>query len=277
MMASDVDARLDAVAREIVDNRPDLVALQEASLWRVVPPGGTEPQVLHDFVQILLRHLEERGARYTVSATADGFSGGLPVEGVGLVTLLDRDVILVREGSGIDVTGTSTGTFRSRLTLTVANAPIEIVRGWAAIEAQVGRRPFRLIGTHLEAFDDAVRDQQQQELMGVVGASALPTLVLGDLNSAAQGADSRAYDETLAAGFSDAWTASSTDGTSATCCRTPDLTGGAYDERIDFVLFRGPFDALGAEVIGNDRMSRTADGLWSSDHGGVAVVLRVGA
>jgi endonuclease/exonuclease/phosphatase family metal-dependent hydrolase len=277
VVASDVEQRMAAVAGEIIDARPDVVALQEATQWRQQPPGAAEPTVLYDFVELLLADLSERGMPYEVAGSVNGFSGGLPVDGIGLVTMQDRDVILVRKGSDVTVTDTTSGTFDAKLTLTIAGAGIEVVRGWTSVDATVGDRPFRFVATHLEAFDDKVRDAQQAELLAVVDEGEVPTVLAGDLNSRSEGAGSETYRNVLAAGFDDVWTAVNATRKGPTCCRSADLRSGDLDERIDYVLFAGAFDVAGAEVVGADATSRTSSGRWSSDHAGVAAVLSVPA
>lgn len=275
VQASDIPARLDIIAKEIVDTRPDLVALQEATLWRVQAPGANESTELYDFVEILLGRLAARGATYEVAASADGFSGGMPVAGVGLVSMQDRDVILVRADSSVSTSAPKTGTFPTKLQLDIAGVPIEVVRGWASVEATAGGERMRFVATHLEAFDDGIRDRQQKELLAELDASDLPTMLLGDLNSSAGGDDSATYDATLAAGFADAWSTIRPEVTGRTCCRTSDLTRGELSERIDFVLYRGDFDVIAAEVVGAETISRTPTGKWASDHAGVQATVRI--
>lgn len=278
VVASDVEARMAAVAGEIVAARPDLVALQEATIWRTQAAGATAPTDLYDFVALLLARLADKGAPYRVASSVDGFGGGLPVEGVGLVTMQDRDVILVREASDVTVGDPRSGTFDAKLTVSIAGAAIEVVRGWTSVSGTVEGRAFRLVGTHLEAFDDDVRDRQQAELVAELdadGKGGVPTLLLGDLNSAADGADPATYQRTLDAGFEDAWTASGAKGRGFTCCRDADLRGGDLSERIDYVLFSGGFDARSAAVVGDAPTSRTPRERWSSDHAGIRAVLTV--
>jgi endonuclease/exonuclease/phosphatase family metal-dependent hydrolase len=281
LVASDVEARMAALAGEIAAAEPDVVALQEATLWRQQPQGATAPVELYDFLALLLAGLEDRDVPYTVAGSVDGFSGGLPVPDVGVVTMQDRDVILVRDGGPVEVTGPAeSGAFESRLTVNIAGADIEVVRGWTAVEATLDGRAFRFVATHLEAFDDDVRDRQLDELLAVAaGDPNQPTLLLGDLNSASDGVGDEAYRAALDAGFEDAWSAAgdATRGGEATCCYDADLTAGALDVRIDFVLVAGDFTVDRAEVVGTAASSRTASGRWASDHAGVLAVLGLAA
>jgi endonuclease/exonuclease/phosphatase family metal-dependent hydrolase len=273
VLDSEIDARLDAVSHEIMAAKPDLVALQEASVWTEQPAGGSSPIVRYDYLATLLARLADLGATYTAAATANGFSGGLPVEGVGLASLQDRDVILVRGGSSVTVANPKTGRFTAKLTVSVVGAPIEVVRGWASIEATVAGRTFLLVATHLEAFDDSVRDLQQTELLAMLNGSTMPALVLGDLNSAATGTGNKAYAAMVSAGYGDAWATAHAGDPGLTCCRSADLTGGTLTDRIDFVLFRGAFQVLAADVVGADASARTPGGRWPSDHAGVVATL----
>jgi endonuclease/exonuclease/phosphatase family metal-dependent hydrolase len=62
-----------------------------------------------------------------------------------------------------------------------------------------------------------------------------------------------------------------------TCCRSADLKSGTLSERIDYILHRGGFDPVSAEVVGTDAMSRTPGNRWASDHAGVVATLEVPA
>jgi len=83
---TDFPARAEGIAREIGAAQPDLVALQEAELWRSQTPAdfvmGNARHVEYDFVKILLRALEAQGLHYEVVAEERGFDielAGVPV------------------------------------------------------------------------------------------------------------------------------------------------------------------------------------------------------
>jgi endonuclease/exonuclease/phosphatase family metal-dependent hydrolase len=272
VVSSEVADRLSLVADEIVAADPDLVALQEASVWSVQAEGAGAPTVLYDYVEILRDALVDLGEPYTVAVAADGFAGGLPVADVGLVTLQDRDVILVRDDSAVTVEAPRTGVYDERLEVSVAGASIPVVRGWAAVDASTDGAAVSVVATHLEAFDDDVRDAQQIELLGVTDALEGPVLVIGDLNSAAGGADDTTYRAMLAEGFEDVWTVNG-DEPGLTCCRSADVRSGEMTERIDFILGRGALTPVSASVTGTSAM--TAGGRTASDHMGLVATLRV--
>jgi hypothetical protein len=47
----------------------------------------------------------------------------------------------------------------------------------------------------------------------------------------------------------------------------------SFSARIDLVLFRGDFEATGADLVGEIPADRTPSGLCPSDHAGVAATL----
>jgi hypothetical protein len=67
-----------------------------------------------------------------------------------------------------------------------------------------------------------------------LAGEALPTAVVGDLNSEADGSTTPTYGMMTAAGFTDAWLPR---GAGETCCHTPDLMNhpSHFDQRIDFI------------------------------------------
>jgi len=86
VVASQPAVRLQGVADEIASRRPEIVAVQEASLIRIQSPGdlvvgGTQPatQVQFDYLQILVDALVARGAPYAVVSAADELEVELPM------------------------------------------------------------------------------------------------------------------------------------------------------------------------------------------------------
>jgi endonuclease/exonuclease/phosphatase family metal-dependent hydrolase len=173
---------------------------------------------------------------------------------------------------------------------------IVIPRGWVAVDATLLGRTSRVVSTHLERLDPAVQEGQGQELLDGPLNTSLPSVLLGDLNSAANGvgavpgeSDTRTRDNLLAAGFTDAWDVGKRDSDNGdadnggdntagfTCCQDSDLRNprSKLSERIDYVLFRGGFNALATRRVGASPADRTASGLWPSDHAGVWSLLRL--
>jgi len=278
VLASDPEARAEAWADEIAATRPDVIGLQEASLFRIdVPadgPATPAEEVRFDYVELLLGALERRGLRYAVAEEFSGADIEAPTALGFDVRLTDRDLLLVRadaRGGMLEVLGSEAGAFAVNLAVPTPFGPIEITRGWVSADIRLRGRTFRVVNTHLEPFSTPIQVAQAQELLAGPLATSLPTLALGDFNSG-PGRLTPVYGMLLNAGFADAAAVAG-----LTCCHADDLRNPvpAFTQRIDLVLARGGFTPLRADVVGDEQAVRDALGLWPSDHGGPVATLRL--
>ena len=106
--------------------------------------------------------------------------------------------------------------------------------------------------------------------------TSLPTVLLGDLNSRADGSGTPTHANLLAEGFQDAWPQVHPADIGLTCCHGDDLrqVGGPFYSRIDYVLLHNGFKAVAAGIVGENPHDRLS-GLWPSDHAGVWARLRL--
>ena len=275
VLDTDYPERAGALADEILAAAPDLIGLQEVSLWESGPVFEETPDTVEfDFLEILLDELAARDLDYEVVTTTDAFSSSLPAltpEGATrMFSLTDRDVILATPE--VNVLASESGVFDTSLQFEIAGIPIPVVRGWNWADVEVNGQQFRFINTHLEAFDEneAIRVGQAQELLDGPAGTELPVILLGDLNSNAN-ANGEAYELVLGGFFEDAWLLTNPDDEGLTCCHAADLRNDevVLSSRIDLVLVRNAVEVISAEVIGVDPELRTDSGLWPSDHAGV--------
>jgi endonuclease/exonuclease/phosphatase family metal-dependent hydrolase len=279
VQANDFPSRAQAVADEIAAARPDLVGLQEATLYRTdVPPDGPATPaetVAYDYVQVLVDALAERGLSYEPVSVFTGTDAELPA---GLppqldVRITDRVVVLARASGGptVHVSNPQSGRYATALTVPTAAGPITLPRGWASVDVKVRGDRFRFVSTHLEAFSPLIRNPQAAQLVSGPLATDQPVVVVGDFNSG-PGADPGAYGILTGGGLADAWP-----GGPFTCCHASDLhlAGPALSKRIDLVLTRGGFSTTAADVVGEEPGDRTPSGLWPSDHAGVVTTLQL--
>jgi endonuclease/exonuclease/phosphatase family metal-dependent hydrolase len=193
--------------------------------------------------------------------------------------LTDRDVLLARSGVIVDAV-------EERNYSTNLQAPLggdggqllTVYRGWTAVDATVGAVTVRYVNTHLEPPEHAPQVQAAQalELQTALQATDLPIILVGDLNSAADGSSTDTYARFIAAGYRDAWAAAGS-GPGETCCHAVDLMNPASTlaKRIDYILFRGGLETSAANLVGDEITDITTAGLWPSDHAGVVATLRV--
>jgi endonuclease/exonuclease/phosphatase family metal-dependent hydrolase len=165
---------------------------------------------------------------------------------------------------------------------------VEVVRGWSTVDVQVRGATVRFANTHLEAFDETVRNAQAVELAESLDDSPHPVVLAGDLNSRPDDEDG-AYGTLESIGLADAWAVAEGPAGGFTSGQTDPLTNvpSKIDHRIDYVLYDPDgspvLRALDAEVLGeelDDRATSSVTGtprlLWPSDHAGVVATLHVG-
>jgi endonuclease/exonuclease/phosphatase family metal-dependent hydrolase len=289
ILASNFPARAEEFANELAEEKPDLVGLQEVTLFRTGPfnPAVPATTVTMDFLAMLEAEIAERGLPYAVVSKVEGFDGELPVfTGTGLidVRLTDRDVILARTDlptSLMKLSNPMADNFDAALSVPSPLFPggaLNIVRGWTSVDVKSRGKSFRFINTHLEAINDPVQELQSLELLAGPAATKLPVVMLGDFNSDADGSGSDSYANIVAGGFTDAWSTVFPAAPGYTCCHAANLMGpSSLEQRIDIIFSRGgDFRAQEAEIVGEVEADKTIGGLWPSDHAGVLATLGFG-
>jgi endonuclease/exonuclease/phosphatase family metal-dependent hydrolase len=304
--ATNFPVRAKGLAKEILQNEPDLVGLQEVALWRTAPPSlgpvfSGKPEattVKYDFLKLLLAQLNKKKALYKpvvvqdefdfeAPADANGQPGDGPGGGQGVLAnaetnarLTMRDVILKRLHSGVTTSNPKSGHFAHLLIVKVAGSKeIAVTRGWTSLDAKVrGSKKFHFVNTQLEAFDNeaeypSVRAQQASELVepGGPATSGLPVILLGDLNSdvktEVKPGDGQAYRVMTQAGFRERATDKPTG-----CCidSSYDLKTGSNAEmnhKVDHIMTSSPKKV---KLLTSKVTGRSkTNGYWDSDHAGL--------
>ena len=289
VQASHPAERMAAVADEIVAAKPAAVGLQEVSTWTTYPfdpatqtlAGG--PTVRYDFLQLLVDALAARGVTYRAvdGATSTNFtSAPIPVVVPGsgtpyptqAVQLVDRDVILVRDG--VKATNAHHGNFVTVLQPPLA--PLKVDRGWGSADLRTRLASFRFVNSHTEAFGpEEIRVAEVQELFAAQDAitaqtGALPTVYVGDYNSAAPAEGGYLALRSRLADLG---------GDAPTCCQEGTLTSPvpSFDERIDLVLGTAGVRGVSSYRTGTTPVDLPGDTWWASDHAGVVSTLVVPA
>ena len=282
--------RAQSLAREVKWVKPHLIGLQEISTIRYQSPGDFpigNPQeaeeVLYDYLEIFMDALRDHNLHYQVAVVGQNIDIEFPmavfddetgdVVGLDDVRLTDYDVILVRK----NVRFTNPVAKRYEQELPV-NPQISIPSGYVAVTATIGNRSYRFVNTHLDAGPvEDIRLAQAYELLTDLAEESLPIIMLGDFNTPA--ADNSTYDFIVSQGYHDAWLEKRwgdwQDGN--TFGHDADLRNPApnFYERIDFVFYRNFNPVVGPVIIlGDEYFNKTVNGLWPSDHAGVATLMR---
>jgi endonuclease/exonuclease/phosphatase family metal-dependent hydrolase len=278
---SKIPERAAAIARQIKRQKPDLVALQEAVIWRTGTPflSSSARSVEFDFTAEIARRLRKGKARYKVVSRAINADWEVPGQvgsSIRDIRMTDQDVILARVGAGsrVKVLRARHGTYRQQAPdINLLGQEIDFTRGWASVDARVGKSgpKFRFINTHLEVFSSQVQERQARELLAGPAGTRLPVILAGDFNSNANSGGSTVGMITDA-GFEDSWARVHPGDSGPTCCQDDDLRNGESElsTRIDLIFYGDDdFDAVSATRVGEEAADKTPSGLWPSDHAGV--------
>ncbi len=274
VQANDFPTRARAIAREIATVKPDFVGFQEAVLYRTqTPPDLTKTpatNVALDYVRELRTALAARRLKYRFVAIGSWTDAELPAGNPATmdIRLTVRDALLVRTDPKLRIRHVRAAQYPT--TTSLFGGFVIAKRGYVYADAIKNGRTFRVITTHLESFSDGSQVLQGAELATTAGNTKLPTVLLGDLNSRADGTGTPTYSNLLKAGFRDAWPEAHLDDVGLTCCHGDDLRepGGPFYSRIDYVLLKNGFHAVAAGIVGEEPGDRL-NGLWPSDHAGV--------
>lgn len=287
--------RAQSLAREVKWVRPHLIGLQEISTIRYQSPGDfltgnpkEAKKVLYDYLKIYTSALKDHGLHYKVAVVGQNIDIELPMavdfdEETGYpiafddVRLTDYDVILVRKD--VKFTDSIAKRYDSPNPESPVNGLISIPSGYVAVTATIGDKSYRFVNTHLDAApDEDTRMEQAIELLTDLDEETLPVILLGDFNAPATDLDAT-YEFIIGQGYHDAWLEKRwgdwQDGD--TFGHDADLRNPApnFYERIDFVFYRNFNPVVGPVVIlGDEYFNRTVNGLWPSDHAGVATLMR---
>ena len=280
VQANDFPTRARAIAREIAAAKPDVVGFQEAVLYRTQTPPDLSAtpatSVALDYVRELRRALAARKLEYRFVRIAPWTDAELPAGNPATmdVRLTVRDALLVRTDRKLRIKRTRSVQYTT--TTSLFGGFVVAKRGYVSADITMNGRAFRVVTTHLESFSDMSQVAQGQELAQALAGSKVPTVLLGDLNSRADGSGTPTYANLLASGFRDAWPQAHPRDVGLTCCHGDDLRelGGPFYSRIDYVLVKNGFRAVAAGIVGRAPSERIS-GLWPSDHAGVWARLRL--
>jgi endonuclease/exonuclease/phosphatase family metal-dependent hydrolase len=289
VLVSNPSERAAAVAKEILLTQPDIVSLQEVYQWRTGPVFNSAPATTVTVdqlasLQTALTALHLHYAPVVVQVNSD-LEAPIPAPGINAdVRATDRDVILARTDlpqSLLKVSNPQTGRYDADLAFTSpVLGPVASKRGWVAVGVTRFGRTARVVNTHLESYNPAIpatgiiQRAQNVELLGSVSAVTTPVILSGDFNSGPSEPDAvekppiDAYNDTLAVGFADTWSAAHLLGNGYTWAISEgdSRTTATPSQRIDHVYVRGAVQPITDIRTG---AIKTPSGLYASDHMGL--------
>jgi hypothetical protein len=291
-------ARMQALASQIIAASPALVGLQELDQWSTGPLNLSDfscgaTTVEFDMVKELQDALTAQGAHYKIAIQSQQYAfaatpGLILSSGTFLCVQLTNNIaVLARtdlDPSLFSWSNPNSGQYAATLFFPTPVGVVALPRAWASVDATSHGQSFRFITTHLESVDTtlfglpSIREAQGAELRGGPANTNLPVVIAMDSNSqsAPLPQDPTYVDFTLA-GYHDVWSQLRPGVPGLTCCQS-ELDNNPVSQlyqRIDLILTLGPIGAQNIQLFGATPASRTLDGLWPSDHAGVAAQLVV--
>lgn len=285
--ASNIPGRASLLAAEIAEAKPDLIALQEVTVWNISDAGGPRT---YDQLGLLMAALDAAHQHYRVAALQPLTEIPVAIPGLFSVKFTDQNAILIRTDvppGHLDLTGTETHLYENFLSFELpVGEPVPAYNGWMAVDVKIRGARFKFANTHLLSpipvaglfeITSGVQVLQAGELLDGLSSTGLPIILAGDFNSDAE-VPQHAPDETPTAGlisesYTDTWHSLHPSDHGYTWSlfledQTPPSMNGQATvpfERIDLIFSKGP-EVSFAERTG---LTVSPQGLFASDHAGV--------
>jgi hypothetical protein len=321
--ANNYKERSRELASTITNRQPHIVGLQEVYEFTCEDFGSGNcaffEGAFNDHLSETMDVLAEQGNDYYVAAIIENLTlppPGLPIPGLPVhldtdgipdlfIGVVDRDVILARNDVETSVVNfacarpTQDGChFNTVAQLSTLIGPINIERGFVAVEAIVDDASYRVVNTHLEVqlpssnpLSATIQAAQASELIGTMSLQPPPAgtklIVVGDFNSSPD--DTRFPDPTtgpfhtpyqqfvngtdllgnpISLEYTDTWNMNRP---GASCCQDAELLNAKSElyERIDIIFALEAPQAAQSNFLGiyPGNGNKTPSGLWPSDHG----------
>lgn len=290
VLASDIPHRTALLAAKVANKKPDLLALQEVTLWRTGASVDSATNVLADQLQLLLAGLAAAGVPYDIVALNTLSDLALPKASGGALRITDRDALLIRADLRPPAFHLS-DVHANRFDAVYSLGGLQVPSGWISAMVHTGNRHFRLVTTHLQGPVPgdpnaiAVQLAQANQLIHELRNSTVPVVIAGDFNSdAIRGSAGPGPDNTdttamiQAAGYPDTWTLAGS-GTGPTWPLyledqfppSPFFAHSFPFERIDLIFSQG-LSVLSVEHVLAPGPAANQWPYFASDHAGVLAV-----
>ena len=199
--------RAQRFATQVALTKPDLIGLQEVYDFTVNGSNFGPPFVNH--LDETLSALAAKGQSYHVAATLNNLDISVSIEGLGMVRVLDRDVILAREGvevtplsgdfsagglCGVPIKNPAYPAFGPEYLVSTESEDgcnftmflkipsplgpdIEVERGFVGVDATVRGKTYRFVDTHFEQKLPDPNNQGSAIFQSLQAAELIGTLI----------------------------------------------------------------------------------------------------
>jgi len=205
--ATDFNKRAPKLAAEVIAQKPDVIGLQEATIWFCKKNAFSKRTEVFNFTKQFLAATKAQGTEY-VLAQKDGITAlntGYSIAAVPFVTIVNdpetfqplfgqdkaacgfeiADALAVRADLASKIL--KVGNTEYEQTYTIVPTIMTIYRGYTWADIQIGNTPVRFVTTHLESLWDENKIPnaaiQAQQLIADLKNTDMPVVIMGDFNS----------------------------------------------------------------------------------------------
>ena len=204
MRKTDFESRSKLLADEINQYKPDVIGIQEATIWRCQKNLWSKATTIYDFVEILLKQLSgEYEVAQLNSATA--YNPGFSISPIPYLTKVKDpevfqrifsqdsafcgfetgDTLLVKKQLQSEVI--NLGNTEYEASYSIVPTLMTIYRGYTWVDIKINGTPTRFITTHLESLWDENKipnsARQARQLISDTSNTKMPLIIMGDFNS----------------------------------------------------------------------------------------------
>lgn len=205
--ATDFNNRAPKLAAEVIAERPDVIGIQEATIWYCKKSAWSKRTEVFNFTEQFLAAIKAQGQDY-VLASKDGVTAlntGYSIAAIPFVTMVNdpetfqplfgqdkaacgfeiADALVIRG----DLSGKvlAVGNTEYEASYTVVPTIMTIYRGYSWADIEIGNTPVRFVTTHLESLWDENKvpnaAKQAQQLITDLKETRNPIVIMGDFNS----------------------------------------------------------------------------------------------
>ena len=204
---TDFNKRAPKLAAEIIANNPDVVGLQEATIWFCKKNVFSKRTEVFNFTKQFLAATKAQGSEY-VLAQKDGITAlntGFSIAAVPFITMVHdpetfqplfgqdsaacgfeiADALAIRADLADKVLKVGNSEYEQKYT--IVPTIMSIYRGYTWADIQIGNSPVRFVTTHLESLWDENKVPnaaiQAKQLLADLINTKNPIIVMGDFNS----------------------------------------------------------------------------------------------
>ena len=204
MRKTDFESRSKLLVSEINQYKPDVIGIQEATIWRCQKNLWSKATTIYDFVEILLKPL---AGEYEVAELngATAYNPGFSISPIPYLTkVIDPEVfqrifsqdsafcgfetgdtLLVKKQLQSEVI--NLGNTEYEASYSIVPTLMTIYRGYTWADIKINGTPTRFITTHLESLWDENKipnsARQARQLIADTSNTKMPLIVMGDFNS----------------------------------------------------------------------------------------------